>query len=151
MQVLEHETPRLRIGQVSIPFGICVEPSNVKAGRRRCPLRFRCVGCDHFRIDRSSLLELRSYLETLMRDRGRLIAGTDFGTWARTEATPSEEEIKRIRTLIRRAWTDRDGLSDDEREQIKAASRTLCRTRSVSLGMPEVRPPELDRRRERDA
>ncbi|MCC9309597.1 hypothetical protein LN042_21400 [Kitasatospora sp. RB6PN24] len=66
-------------------------------------------------------------------------------TWARSEATPSEEEIKRIRTMIRRVEPDLAGLTDDEREQIKDA------TRSVSLGMPGIRPPEQDLRLERDA
>ncbi|MGP4000879.1 hypothetical protein [Streptomyces sp. 8N706] len=71
--------------------------------------------------------------------------------WARTEATPSEEEIKRIRTLIRRVETDLDGLTDDEREQITEATRTLRKTRTVSLGMPGIRPPEPDLRLGRDA
>jgi hypothetical protein len=51
-QLLEHEHARLRIGQVSVPYGICVEPSNVKAGGHGCPFRFRCVGCGHFRPGR---------------------------------------------------------------------------------------------------
>ena len=71
--------------------------------------------------------------------------------WDRIEATPSEEEIKRIRTLIRRVETDLDGLTDNEREQITEATRTLLKTRAVSLGMPGVRPPEPDPRLERDA
>ncbi|MFD9504253.1 hypothetical protein [Streptomyces sp. NPDC060035] len=45
--LLDHEHARMRIGQVAVPFGICVEPSNVKAGGHACPFRFRCLGCDH--------------------------------------------------------------------------------------------------------
>ncbi|RPK69802.1 site-specific tyrosine recombinase XerD [Streptomyces sp. ADI96-15] len=150
-QLLEHEHARLRIGQVSVPYGICVEPSNVKAGGHSCPFRFRCVGCDHFRTDPSYLPELRTYLDTLLRDRERLAAASDLDAWARTEATPSDEEIKRIRTLIRRVETDLEGLTEDEREQIKDATRTLRKSRTVSLGMPGIRPPEPDLRLERDA
>ncbi|MGW5499038.1 transposase [Streptomyces olivaceoviridis] len=95
--------------------------------------------------------ELRTYLDTLLRDRERLAAATHLDAWARTEATPSEEEIKRTRTLIRRVGTDLDGLTDNEREQITEATRTLRKTRAVSLGMPGVRPPEPDLRLERDA
>ncbi|MFJ4901973.1 tyrosine-type recombinase/integrase [Streptomyces sp. NPDC088727] len=112
-QLLEHEHARLQIGQVSVSYGICVEPSNVKAGGHGCPFRFRCVGCDHFRTDPSYLSELRTYLDNLLRDRERLAAASDLDAWARTEATPSDEEIKRIRTLIRRVETDLDGLTDD--------------------------------------
>ncbi|MFJ7258523.1 hypothetical protein ACIQWV_40050 [Streptomyces sp. NPDC098085] len=149
-QLLEHEHARLRIGQVSVPYGICVEPSNVKAGGHGCPFRFRCVGCDHFRTDPSYLPELRAYLDTLLRDRERLTAATEVDDWARTESTPSEEEIKRIRTLIRRVETDLEGLTDDEREQIKEATRTLRKTRTVSLGTPGIRSPEPNLRLERD-
>lgn len=150
-QLLDHEHARLRIGQVSVPYGICVEPSNVKAGGHGCPFRFRCVGCDHFRTDPSYLPELRAYLDTLLRDRERLAAATELDAWARTEATPSEEEIKRIRTLIRRVETDLEGLTDEEHEQIKEATRTLRKTRTVSLGMPGIRTPEPNLRLERDA
>ncbi|MBV1957248.1 MULTISPECIES: tyrosine-type recombinase/integrase [Streptomyces] len=150
-QLLEHEHARLRIGQVSVPYGICVEPTNVKAGGHGCPFRFRCVGCDHFRTDPSYLPELRAYLDTLLRDRERLAAATELDDWARTESTPSEEEIKRIRTLIRRVESDLEGLTDDEREQVKEATRTLRKTRTVSLGMPGTRAPEPNLRLERDA
>ncbi|MCW2860006.1 MAG: transposase [Actinoallomurus sp.] len=47
--------------------------------------------------------------------------------------------------------TDLDGLTDDEREQIKDATRTLRKSRTVSLGMPGIRLPEPDLRLERDA
>ncbi|MFD4860360.1 hypothetical protein [Streptomyces atratus] len=107
-QLLEHEHARLRIGQDSVPYGICVEPSS-------------------------------------------LAAATELDDWARAESTPSEEEIKRIRTLIRRVETDLEGLTDDEREQIKEATRTLRKTRTVSLGMPGIRPSEPNLRLERDA
>lgn len=134
-----------------MPYGICVELSNVKAGGHGCPFRFRCVGCDHFRTDPSYLPELRAYLDTLLRDRERLAAATELDDWARTESTLSEEEIKRIRILIRRVESDLEGLTDDEREQIKDATRTLRKTRTVSLGMPGIRAPEPNLRLERDA
>ncbi|MEV6115929.1 transposase [Streptomyces sp. NPDC052109] len=95
--------------------------------------------------------ELRAYLDALLRDRERLAAATELDDRARTESTPSEVEIKRIRTLIRRVETDLEGLTDDEREQIKEATRTLRKTRTVSLGMPGVRAPEPDLRLDRDA
>ncbi|MFF6776951.1 transposase [Streptomyces sp. NPDC012637] len=95
--------------------------------------------------------ELRTYLDTLLRDRERLAAATDLDAWARSETPPPDGEIKRIRTLIRRVETDLGGLTDDEREQIKDATRTLRKTRAVSLGMPGIRPPEPDLWLERDA
>lgn len=41
------------VGQVAVPFGICTEPSNVKAGGQSCPCQFTCLGCGHFHSDPS--------------------------------------------------------------------------------------------------
>ena len=113
--LLEHQHQRLGVGQVAVPFGICTEPSNVQAGGQACPFRFRCVGCGHFRSDPSYLSELRGYLDTLLRNRERVRAAIELEAWARAEATPSDEEISRVRALIRRIETDLERLSDDER------------------------------------
>jgi hypothetical protein len=143
--LLEHEHQRLAVGQVAVPFGICTEPSNVKAGGHACPFRFRCVGCGHFRSDPSYLPELRGYLEMLLRNRERVRAAVELDEWARAEATPSDEEISRLRALIRRAETDLEQLSGDERSQIDEACRVVRATRqTVHLGMPTIRPPDLD-------
>ncbi|MFJ3505031.1 tyrosine-type recombinase/integrase [Streptomyces sp. NPDC090135] len=138
--LLDHEHTRMRIGQVAVPFGICAEPSNVKAGGHACPFRFRCLGCDHFRTDPSYLPDLRTYLDTLLRDRERLAAATELDAWAQAEATPSEEEISRLRRLIRRVESDLDALTDEEREEIRQATSALRRSRAVQLGMPTLRP-----------
>ncbi|MEV0219118.1 hypothetical protein [Streptomyces sp. NPDC050704] len=53
--MLDSEHVRRAIGEVSAPYGVCSEPSNVAAGGRRCPIRFRCGGCDHFRANGSVL------------------------------------------------------------------------------------------------
>jgi hypothetical protein len=50
--LLDHEHVRMRVGQVSVLFGICVEPSNVKAAGHACPFRFRCLGWDHSALTR---------------------------------------------------------------------------------------------------
>ncbi|MGH3629316.1 MAG: tyrosine-type recombinase/integrase, partial [Sciscionella sp.] len=34
---------------VSVPYGNCTEPSNVKAGGGACPIRFQCAGCGFYR------------------------------------------------------------------------------------------------------
>ena len=53
--LLESEHQRLAVGQIAVPFGVCSEPSNVKAGGGACPFRFRCLGCGHFRSVRRAL------------------------------------------------------------------------------------------------
>ncbi|MEU7835030.1 MULTISPECIES: hypothetical protein [unclassified Nonomuraea] len=138
-QVLDSERARMRVGQISVPYGICVEPANVQAGGGACPFRFRCLGCGHFRTDASYLPELRTYLDRLLADRERVLAATELTDWARTEAAPSEEEITAMRVLIRRVEKHMDELTDDERAQIAEAVRVVRSTRrTVHLGMPAI-------------
>src|SRR5262249_34510430 len=72
--LLDSERVREAIGEVAVPFGRCAEPSNVAAGGDACPVRFRCVGCDHFGTDVSYLPDLETYLADLLRNRERLLA-----------------------------------------------------------------------------
>jgi hypothetical protein len=139
---LEVEHARARVGQVAVPFGVCTEPSNVKAGGTACPYRYVCVGCGHFRSDPSYLPELKSYLQQLLADRERILASADLDDWARAAAAPSEQEITRVRELIRRIEADLESLSDADRRQITDAVAVIRTTRQVvDLGMPRIRPP----------
>ena len=147
--LLDSEHARRAVGEVAVPFGVCAEPSNVKAGGGSCPFRFRCAGCDHFRTDVSYLPDLNAYLDDLLRTRERLLATTDLDDWARAEAMPSEQEIARIRRLIARVAGGLDELPAEQREHVQEAVTTLRRHRSVMLGMPRVRQALPDLRPER--
>jgi hypothetical protein len=138
--LLESEHARYAVGEVAVPYGTCSEPSNVQAGGGACPVRFRCAGCDHFRTDASHLPDLTAYLDDLLRTRERLAATIDgVDEWARAAATPTEEEISRIRRLINRINGDITALNDTERAQIDEAVAVIRRHRAVSLGMPTMR------------
>ena len=141
--LLESEHARYALGEVAVPYGNCSEPSNVKAGGGACPIRFRCAGCDHFRTDVSFLPDLSAYLDDLLRTRERLSAAIDgVDEWARADATPTEEEITRIRQLVKRIKADMAALDDNERAQIHDAVMVVRRHRaahSAPLAMPTVR------------
>jgi len=64
--------------------------------------------------------------------------------WARSEAMPSEEEIRRVRRLINRVKADLDDLSAEERSQIEEAVAVVRRGRTVMLGMPRIAQPMPD-------
>lgn len=143
--LLESERQRLAVGQIAVPFGVCTEPSNVQAGGQACPFRFRCVGCGHFRSDPSYLPELRDYLDTLLKSQERICAATELDDWARAEAMPSDEEIRRIRQLIRRIEDDLARLDEPDQRQIQHAIEVIRATRqTVHLGMPAIRPPATE-------
>jgi hypothetical protein len=138
--LLDDEHARYTLGQVSVPYGNCHEPSNVKAGGSACPFRFRCVGCDHFHTDPSHLPELRAYLHDLLSDRERVLATTDLESWAKSEALPSEEEIRRVKELVHRVGEHLEQLGPADQADIAAAISAVRRTRQVtSLGMPAIR------------
>ena len=138
--LLNSEHARYAVGAVAVPYGRCTEPSNVQAGGGACPVRFRCAGCDHFRTDVSYLPDLTGYLDDLLRTRERLAAAIDgVDEWARADATPSQQEITRIRALITRINGDLAQASDTERAAIDEAVTVMRRHRGVSLGMPAIR------------
>lgn len=151
--LLDHEHARLRVGAVAVPFGTCSEPSNVKAAGHACPFRFRCLGCKHFRTDPSYLPELRDYLHTLLRNQERVrAAGAELDSWAAAEAEPSDEEIGRLRALVRLTEQSVDELTDNDRAALEDATSALRKVRQVvNLGMPGIAPPRTDPRLERDA
>jgi integrase len=147
--LLDSEHARRAVGEVAVPFGVCAEPSNVKAGGGACPFRFRCAGCDHFRTDVSYLPDLHAYLDDLLRTRERLLATTDLDDWACAEAMPSDEEIRRIRRLIAQISNGLDELEPEQRQHLQQAVTVVRQHRSVMLGMPHTRQPLPDLRPER--
>ncbi|MET9183108.1 hypothetical protein ABZX88_33605 [Kitasatospora aureofaciens] len=151
--LLDSEHARRAIGEVAVPYGVCTEPSNVAAGGQDCPVRFRCVGCGHFRTDVSYLPDLEAYLADLLRNRERLLSAVDVDDWAKREAMPSDEEIARVRRLIGRVKTELDKLGKDEHAQIREAVAIVRRARNgvVGLGLPRIRQPLPDLRVERTA
>src|SRR5664280_828679 len=103
------------------------------------------AGCDHFRTDVSYLPDLTGYLDDLLRTRERLAAAIDgVDEWARADATPSQQEITRIRWLIGRIDGDLGQASDTERAVIDEAVTVMRRHRAAFLGMPSTRATAPD-------
>jgi hypothetical protein len=140
-QLLGAQRTRQAVGEVAVAFGRCSEPADVSAGGGQCPLRFRCLGCEHFSTDVSYLPELRSYLDDLLRTRERLPAMTTADDWAKREAMPSEEEITRLRRLIRRVSEDLGSLTPREQAEIHDAVTAVRKTRQAFLGIPGCASP----------
>ena len=130
-QLLDSEHLRDAVGQVAVPFGICREPSNVKAHGQACPFRHQCFGCTHFRTDPSFLAELRAYLGRLLADRERLrAAAPELEQWARNAAIPSREEIAAVRRLVDRCEELLGDLDADAQAEVGGAIAALRRTRA---------------------
>ncbi|MFH9355777.1 transposase, partial [Kitasatospora sp. NPDC017646] len=95
--------------------------------------------------------DLEAYLADLLRSRERLAAVIDADAWAKSEAMPSDEEIRRVRRLISRVKASVDDLSQQERTEIEQATALVRRARNnvVHLGLPAVRQPLIDFRPDR--
>lgn len=76
---------------------------------------------------------------------------TSADEWAKREAMPSDEEIDRVRRLIRRVTEDLGSLTEQERGEIEEAVATVRKTRQGFLGMPKIRQPLPDVRPGRPA
>ncbi len=130
-RLLEAEHLRDAVGQVAVPFGICTNPTNVRAHGQACPFRHRCFGCAHFRSDPSFLPELRAHLARLLADRERLRAAMpELEEWARNGAIPSAEEIAAIRRVIERCQGVLGELAAAERTEIEESIAVLRRGRA---------------------
>ena len=130
-RLLDSEVARDAVGQVAVPFGICTEPTNVKAHGQACPFRHQCLGCTYFRSDPSFLPELRAYLARLLADRERLRAALpELEDWARKAAIPSAEEVASFRRVIGRCESLVAELPDDDRAAVEEAVVVLHRARS---------------------
>jgi integrase len=122
---------------VAVPYGLCREPSNVKAGGHDCPIRYQCAGCGHFETNPSYLPDLRERLEQLLRSRE---AGLAMG--AAEWALPHQQEIDRYRNMIADMEQQLSQLDDDEQRTIAEASdllRSTRRTTPIFLGQLTTR------------
>ena len=138
-QLAASERLRRQVGQIAVPLGLCTEPANVKARGRGCEFRYRCVGCEHFRTDPSNQAELRDYLHQLLAGRERLAAAIpQLADWARRDATPSDDEIAALRSLIRRNEQIIDELDPIDRAAVLDAIATTRRLRAqLAVTVPE--------------
>ena len=140
--LLASEHARRAVGEVAVPFGICTEPSNVKAGGQACPFRFRCAGCDHFRTDVSYLPDLHAYLNDLLRTREKPGRHHRSRHWARAEATAVDEEIRRIRRADRPASaTDLDELTPNTAPTSNEPSQSCAATAAPCSACPAPANP----------
>ena len=116
----ESDDTRIRLGSAAIPYGSCVEPSNVAALGQACPYRMRCIGCKHFRTDLPHLAALEKYLTDLLAARERILACSDeLADWAKQEAMPSDEHIDRVRHLIGRMRQKIDSLPAEDASEVR--------------------------------
>jgi len=112
---------------VSVPFGNCTEPSNVKAGGGACPIRFQCAGCGFYRPDPSYLPAIEEHIHSLKADRetARAMGAADYVI---ANMSSEIDAFNRVVDTMRRRLTE---LEPEQRAEIDDASRILRRARAA--------------------
>ncbi|MFE5947595.1 hypothetical protein [Streptomyces sp. NPDC056480] len=113
---------------VTVPFGGCTEPSNVKAGGHSCPLRFQCAGCGFYRPDPSYLPAIEDQINSLRADRETALAmGAADYVIANLTA-----EIASFRSVAANMRHELAALPEEERAEVEEAAAVLRQVRSGS-------------------
>jgi integrase len=112
---------------VSVPFGNCTEPSNVKAGGGACPIRFQCAGCGFYRPDPSYLPALEDHIASLRTDRETALA-IGAAAYVTSNLTAEIDAFTAIASQMRHRI---ENLPPAEREEIEQASKLLRRARAA--------------------
>ena len=112
---------------VSVPFGNCTEPSNVKAGGGACPIRFQCAGCGFYRPDPSYLPALEQHVAELRADRETARA-IGAATYVIANLSAEIDAFTQVAEKMRRTLSE---LPAGERAELEDASKILRRARAA--------------------
>jgi hypothetical protein len=126
---------RYELTSVAVPFGNCIEPSNVKAGGKQCPIRFQCAGCGFYRPDPSYLPAIEEHVNALNADRETAHA-MDVDDFVIRNLTDQATAFTQIATAMREKVRD---LPEAERAEVESASAILRKVRASrdpSAGRP---------------
>lgn len=112
---------------VSVPFGNCTGPSNVRAGGGHCPIRFQCAGCGFYRPDPSYLPALEDHVANLRADRetARAMGAADY------VIANMGAEIDAFGGVAEQMHRRLAALDPDERAEVEESSALLRRARAA--------------------
>jgi hypothetical protein len=106
---------------VAVPFGNCIEPSNVKAGGKACPIRFQCAGCGFYRPDPSYIPAIEEHINSLAADR-EIAMAMDAAPFVVDNLQAQIDASRNVLNVMRSAL---DRLNAHEREEVEHASAVL--------------------------
>ncbi len=117
-----------QVRSVAVPFGNCIEPSNIKAGGKACPIRFQCAGCGFCRPDPSYLRAIEDHVRTLKADRETAVAlgADDF------VVRNLSDQADAYRQVAATMCDKLAALTDEERSEVEEASATLRKLRAAA-------------------
>lgn len=112
---------------VTVPFGNCIEPSNVAAGGQKCPIRFQCSGCHFYRPDPSYIPAIEEHIADLRANREHAIANSE--DWVVDNFNAQIDSFRKVLTVMRK---DLNQLTSEQRGLVENASKELRKTRAAA-------------------
>jgi integrase len=120
---------------VAVPFGNCIEPSNVKAGGKACPIRFQCAGCGFYRPDPSYIPAIEEHIISLAADR-EIASAMDAAPFVVDNLHAQIRAFRNVLDVMRQALNQ---LDVEQREEVEHASAVLRKVRAgVSLPLEDI-------------
>jgi integrase len=121
-----------QLASVAVPFGNCIEPSNVKAGGKSCPIRFQCSGCGFYRPDPSYLPAIEEHINSLRADK-ETAAAMDVDDFVARNLSEQADAFARVADTMR---AELASLPDTERAEVERASALLRKDRAGRTVLP---------------
>ncbi|WP_349239707.1 hypothetical protein [Streptomyces sp. CC208A] len=111
---------------VAVPYGNCIEPSNVKAGGKKCAIRFQCAGCGFYRPDPSYLPAIEDHIRALKADR-EMAEAMDADAFVIRNLN---DQIEAFQGVIERMNARMTDLPKELQAEVEEASRVLRKVRA---------------------
>ena len=115
---------------VAVPFGNCIEPSNVKAGGKACPIRFQCAGCGFYRPDPSYIPAIEEHINSLTADR-EIASAMNAASFVIDNLNAQIDAFRNVLQVMRGALERLDA----EHREVEKASAVLRKARA-GAGLP---------------
>lgn len=117
---------------VSVPFGGCTEPSNVKAGGQHCPIRFQCAGCGFYRPDPSYLPAIEEHITSLRADK-EIAMASDAASWVLDNLDQQINAFFGVAAVLR---GNLGKLPAEHRQALEDAAQDLRKERAAAAFIP---------------
>lgn len=106
--------------------GNCIEPSNVKARGKACPIRFQCADCGFYRPDPSYIPAIEEHLNSLSADR-EIASAMDAAPFVIDNLSAQIQAFRNVLDVMRGAL---EQLDAEHRDRVEQASAVLRKARA---------------------
>jgi len=121
------------LGQTPVPWGGCSNPTNVKAGGKACPIRFRCVGCSFYRPDPSYIPAIEEHLVSLRMSLHMVELAGFAAPWVIQE---QREEITAYDEMLAGMKQQIEAMSEEDQNALEDASVAMRKLRASRPLLP---------------